>query len=297
MRRLQMGMWHAFSESMWKTYGMGELNGLEICAYESEESLGALRAFCDRERIAFGIHGPILGHDGYKLPRLSDPDPEERDRALQRIKREAELASRYGADYILFHYPYYPVFPSTIRKLYPQMPRPDMRYDDGRMPEVLFRDVSERLFHELAQLQHRLGQRIVLEHDYFGAYEDIFVEMFRAYPEIGLVVDTARLDVNRRAFDGFDPYAWLDKLAPSVYLVHYGHVRYDGDSFTHHLPVQGAHDGDESYGDALEYLRFLARRNDAFHITFEHDPERVSREELRAIYRRTADLCGIDASR
>ncbi|PYI57136.1 sugar phosphate isomerase/epimerase family protein [Paenibacillus flagellatus] len=297
MRRLQMGMWHALDESRWDAYNGNVLNGLEICHYADTESLERLRSFCDRRGVAFGVHGPILGDRGYELPRVNSPDAAERREALARIAAETELASRYGADYLLFHYPFLPVFDTPIRRYYPKMPDPRARYGYDKLSRTAFRDVSERLFHELAELQLRYGQRIVLEHDFFGDYGDIVIDMFDRHPEIGFVVDTARLDVTRRAFDGFDPYEWLDRLAPSVYLVHYSNVRYEDDTFVHHWPVRASHDGDGRFGEAFSYLRHLAERNDAFHVTFEHKHEWVEREELFAIYRRAAEACGIPAGR
>ncbi|MEF3304128.1 sugar phosphate isomerase/epimerase family protein [Paenibacillus sp. GYB003] len=298
MRRLQMGMWHELNRESWERYRTDALNGLEICLYENEARLAELQTFCEERGLRFGVHGPILnGRDGYKLPRLNSPDASERREAMKQVESEAELASRYGADYVLYHYPFYPIFQPPIRKPFAKLPDASVRYGYDRLPRAAFRDISERLFYELAELQRRRKQRILLEHDFFGDYEDIVVDMFARHPDIRLVVDTARLDVTKRAFGGFDPYEWLDKLAPSVYLVHYSNVRYEGDTFKHHLPVREAHDEDDDCGDAYRYLRYLAERNNGFHITFEHNPELVRRDELAAIYARAADACGIPANR
>lgn len=72
----------------------------------------------------------------------------------------------------------------------------------------------------MLRAERKHNQRIVLEHDFAGEYTEVFIDMFREYPEIALVVDTARLDISGRVLPGFDPYAWLDALAPYVYLVH-----------------------------------------------------------------------------
>lgn len=293
MRRLQLGMWYQFDADRWERYSLDVLNGVEICHYPDTAGLETVRSFCGRNGGAFGVHGPILGNRGYKLPLLNSPDASERVEAMKQVEEETELASRFGADYILFHYPFYPVFQPPIRKQYPRLPDPSIRYGYDRLPRAEFRDVSERLFHELAELQHRYKQRILLEHDFFGDYEDIFIEMFLKHPEIGLVADTARLDIAKRAFDGFDPYEWIDRLASCVYLVHYSNVRYAEDTFVHHLPVREAHDGDDTHGDAYSYLRYLAERSSSFHLTFEHNPDLVEMDELSAIYRRAAAVCGI----
>ncbi|RKN85574.1 sugar phosphate isomerase/epimerase [Paenibacillus ginsengarvi] len=286
-------MWHELNEERWEKYGMGALNGLEISQFSGKAQLEKLQSFCAARGLKYGVHGPILGSRGYKLPRLNSPDPAEWREAMRQVEEETELASRYGADYLLYHYPFFPIFEPPIRKLYAKMPDSSSRYGYGALTRSAFRDISERLFHELGQLQHRYKQRILLEHDFFGDYEDVFIEMFLRHPDIRLVVDTARVDLTHRAFHGFDPYVWLDRLAPSVYLVHYSNLRYEGDTFTHHLPVREAHDEDESCGDAYRYLQYLAQRNSEFHVTFEHNPDLVELRELETIYRRAADACGM----
>ncbi|MEF3307643.1 sugar phosphate isomerase/epimerase [Paenibacillus sp. GYB004] len=293
MRRLQMGMWDKLEPVKWQQVQLDMLNGLEICRYADEKSLREVQLFCERSGIRYGVHGPILGDNGYDLPLLNAPDAEERREAMREVEAQTGIASRYGADYILFHYPYLPVFQPPIRKLYRRLPGERQRYASDRLPRAEFRDISERMFHELAELQHRYKQRILLEHDFFGEYEDIFTDMFLQFREIGLVVDTARLDITRRSFYNFDPYAWIDRLASCVYLVHYSNVRYEEDTFKHHLPVRESDGGDDGCGDAYLYLCHLAERNSAFHLTFEHNHTVVGTDELRDIYRRAAQVCGI----
>lgn len=293
MRRLQLGMWNGFERDKWERYHHDALNGIEICHYPDTAALEEVCSFCAQNGGRFGIHSPVLGGRGYGLPSLNSPDAAERREALKRVGEEAELASKYGADYVLFHYPFLPVFQPPLAESFARLPGASARYAYDLLPRARFRDVSERLFHELGELQHRHKLRILLEHDFFGEYEDIFTEMFLRHPDVRLVVDTARLDITKRAFRGFDPYVWLDRLAPSVYLVHYSNVRYGDGTFTHHLPVREVHDGDDRHGDAYSYLAYLAERNSSFHLTFEHNPDLVEPDELAAIYRRAAAACGI----
>lgn len=236
------------------------------------------------------MHGPILDSLGYQLPKLNAVCPAERAEAMARMEAEVELASRYGADYILFHYPFLPLFPAQWKRPYHRMPDPDQRYGHDQLSRREFREISVRLFEACCELQRKHNQRIVLEHDFAGEYTEVFIDMFREYPEIALVVDTARLDISSRVLRGFDPYAWLDALAPHVYLVHYSNVRYEEENFQNHLPVLPEQDGDGRYGDAYAYLEALATRNPKFHVTFEHRAELVSMEELDAIYERVALL-------
>ncbi|CAH8771832.1 sugar phosphate isomerase/epimerase family protein [Paenibacillus dendritiformis] len=290
MRRLQAGIWGRFAAERWHELARGPINGMEVCMLRDEQEVQAVQDFCARHQLQYGVHGPILDSLGYHLPKLNAVCPAERAEAMARMEAEVELASRYSADYILLHYPFLPLFPAQWKRPYHRMPDPDQRYGHDQLSRREFREISVRLFEACCELQRKHNQRIVLEHDFAGEYTEVFIDMFREYPEIALVVDTARLDISRRVLRGFDPYAWLDALAPYVYLVHYSNVRYEEENFQNHLPVLPEQDGDGRYGDAYAYLEALATRNPKFHVTFEHRAELVSMEELDAIYERVALL-------
>ncbi|AEI39120.1 sugar phosphate isomerase/epimerase family protein [Paenibacillus mucilaginosus] len=294
-RRLQIGMWGGFRPEDWARFGSEQISGMEISQFADREAVLQFRSFCRKEGLIFGIHTPLLGSRGYTLPRLTSPDPDERHEALRTAEKDVELAAESGADYILFHYPFLPIFGEGDQVKYTNLPRQGQRYEPSDLSQTRFLEVSHRLFERLSELQHRYGQKILLEHDFFGSYQDIVVRMFRDYREIDLVVDTARLDVAARIADSFDPYQWLDEVAPSVYLVHYSNVRYAGDRFFNHQPVQPWQDGHSDYGDAQAYLQHLAAHNSRFHVTFEHQAGSLSREELLSLYKQTSCLAGIEA--
>lgn len=292
MRRLQIGMWHQFTLNRWNDISNDFISGMEISKYPSKEAVEEVSRFCMNENLKFGVHGPILGTYGYTLPTLNSPDPEQYREALERIATEIKLAAECGADYILFHYPFYPTFQQPYVP-YSKLPDPLKRYEYDQLSKSEFQDISERLFEKLSELQQQYRQRIVLEHDFFGDYEDVFIQSFLNNPDIRLVIDTARLDIARRAFEGFDPYNFMETLASQVYLVHYSNVVYSDDTFKHHLPVLPEHDEDESYGDSHQYLEYLSERNQEFHLTFEHNHELISKDQLFEEYERTARLLGL----
>lgn len=292
MRRLQIGMWDQFTIDRWNEVTGEFIRGMEISQFQSKEDIEKVRRFCKSYNFKFGVHGPILNSYGYRLPKLNSPDPLQYAEALEQITTEVKLASECGADYILFHYPFYPTFEHPFTP-YPRLPDPLSRYESYQISKSEFEDISERLFERLSEIQQKYRQRIVLEHDFFGDYEEVFTRAFLNHPDIQLVVDTARLDIAKRAFKGFDPYPFLDALASQVYLVHYSNVVYTEDAFKHHLPVLPEHDQDTCYGDSYQYLKFLAERNSFFHVTFEHDHTLISKEQLHNEYRRVAGLLGL----
>lgn len=295
MRRLQVGMWEQFTLDRWNDISNNLISGMEISLFQSIEAIEEVNRFCLDRDLKFGVHGPILGTSGYELPKLNSPDPGEFNRALEQITAEVKLASECGADYILFHYPFYPTFQPPYVP-YPRLPGPLNRYESDQLSKSEFQDISERLFERLSELQQQYRQRIVLEHDFFGDYEDVFMHSFIHNPDIKLVIDTARLDIAKRAFQGFDPFQFLDTLGSQVYLVHYSNVVYSEDSFKHHLPVLPEHDEDTSYGDSFRYLEFLSMRNKEFHVTFEHNHELISKNQLHDVHSRAASLLGLTAS-
>lgn len=236
MRRLQIGMWHQFTQDRWNDISNDLISGMEISKYPSKEAVEELGRFCINENLKFGVHGPILDTLGYILPTVNSPDPEQSREALEQITTEVKLAAECGADYILFHYPFYPTYQQP-QVQYPKLPDWLNRYGYDQISKSQFQDISERLFERLSELQQQYRQRIVLEHDFFGDYEDVFIQSFLNNPDIGLVIDTARLDITHRAFEGFDPYPFMDALASQVYLVHYSNVYYFDQTFRHHLPV------------------------------------------------------------
>ncbi|WP_245640175.1 sugar phosphate isomerase/epimerase family protein [Paenibacillus dakarensis] len=292
MRRLQIGMWHQFSLDHWNEVTGEYIRGMELSQYQSKEAIKEAKKFCKSYDLKFGVHGPILNSYGYRLPKLNSPNPLEYAEALKQIETEVKLAAECGADYILFHYPWYPTFQPPFTP-YPRLPDPLSRYESDQLSKAEFEDISERLFERLSEIQQQYRQRIVLEHDFFGDNEDVFTRAFLNHPDIQLVVDTARLDIAKRAFKGFDPYRFLGRLASQVYLVHYSNVVYEGNAFKHHLPVLPEQDEDERYGDSYAYLKYLAERNQDFHVTFEHDHRLIRKDQLHDEYRRVAELLGI----
>lgn len=279
---MQIGMWNEFDPAFWQKYASDSITGIEISQYKNKEDLSALLAFCQSKGLTFGIHAPILSNRWY--PKVISPLRAEWEAGMEQIREEARQAAQLGADYLLYHYPYPPLMASEQDSNFWSKPDFD-HYESADMDPNQLRETSVRLFEQLCSIQKEYNQRIVLEYDFFGDFGDLFVEMFQAYSEIQLVVDVQRLEVHKRAFPGFDPYKWLDAVAPYVYLVHYSNNHFEeGKWGRRHLPVLPNQIDDPEYGDAYQYLQFLAERNDRFHVTFEHNPTCVTRQQLDSCY-------------
>ena len=278
---MQIGLLNLFDPAFWQAYGSESITGIEISQYKNKEELSALLAFCQSKGLMFGIHAPIFSNRLY--PKVISPERAEWEAGMEQIREEARLAADFGADYLLYHYPYPPILASEHDSNFRGKPEFDHNESAKIDPDQL-RETSIRLFEKLCSIQKEYNQRIVLEYDFFGDSGELFVEMFRSYPEIGLVVDVRRTEVHRRAFPKFDLYKWLDEVAPFVYLVHYSNTHFADGKWTRHLPVLPNQIDDPEYGDAYQYLQFLAERNDRFHVTFEHNPTRATRQQLDSCY-------------
>ncbi|WP_245719670.1 hypothetical protein [Paenibacillus tianmuensis] len=80
-RRLQMGMWNAFSEEKMERFGSDAISGIEICQYRDNESLRYTTKVCKEKGLSFGIHTPVFSGQPYRLPRITSTDREEREGA------------------------------------------------------------------------------------------------------------------------------------------------------------------------------------------------------------------------
>ncbi|MBS4171760.1 sugar phosphate isomerase/epimerase [Bacillus sp. FJAT-49736] len=292
MRRLHIGMWHVLKEEEWNQFHFGMIHGLEASQYEKEEDWRTLKDFCQQNNISFGIHSPIYCNERAWLPQVTSSDEQKRIEALSWIGQEVEFAAKYKADYILFHYPFPAILPKYVD--YNYWPRevnfPTMKWNELSREE--FVHWSEEVFKRLVELQVNYKQKIILEYDFFGEFEEEYLQMFEKYKEIQLVIDTQRLDVHKRAFPGFDPYSFLVKAAPYVYLVHHSTTIY-GENPKRHVPVVPGSIHNPNYGDAHLYLEFLSKYNQTFHIHFEHNPNLVTKEQLKECYELAIDTMKI----
>lgn len=290
-RRLQMGMWNGLDPAHWEAYTTERITGLEVSQFRSLEQMEELHAFVEAKGLGYGIHTPVLGGQGYSLPAITSLEAADREAGFARLAEEAAVGRRFGADYLLLHYPYPSIFPRLQDEAYMRRLPQFEHYSMDHWRDSQFQEYTERAFERIGELQARTGQRIVLEYDFFGDYEMGWIaDLFRQYRDIGLVVDLQRFDVHRRVFPGFDPYAYMDAVAPFVYLVHYSNVKYGPEAMDRHLPVLPEHAELPDYGDAPRYLEYLSRRNDRFHLTFEHNPARVTKEQLAECYEHAAEI-------
>jgi sugar phosphate isomerase/epimerase len=186
MRRMQIGMWNNFDPAFWQAYGSESIKGIEISQYKSQEDLSALLAYSQSKGLTFGIHAPIFSNRWY--PKVISPVRFEREAGMEQIREEARLAAEFGADYLLYHYPFPPILSAECDSNF--WPQPEFEhYESAKMDPDQLRVTSIRLFEQLCSIQKEYKQRIVLEYDFFGDFGDLFVEMFQSYPEVGLVVD------------------------------------------------------------------------------------------------------------
>lgn len=291
-RRLQIGMWESFDLEKWNRWQIDRIAGMEISMFENVHSLVTTKEWCEENDISLGVHAPVLRTETNELPRLTSRDKQEQAAAWAEAEKQIALAAHLQVDYVLFHYPYPSLFPSELQLPFHSLLRRfndhEWEYVDGKE----WREHTDRLFDQLCEWQSTFKLRIVLELDFFAQNGEVIVEAFARYPDLQLVFDTSRWDINRRAtgMKKSDSDGLLKALAPYVYLVHYSNVRYRGLEYDNHLPDLPEYGDDPDYGDSFAYLQALALINDRFHVTFEHKADSITREQLLSIYERTASL-------
>lgn len=283
-------MWNEFSMDSWNRWKAKEISGIEICGYKDLSSLEKVSEWCEDNEISLGIHSPVFSSKNNDLPWLTSANQQIREAAWQDAEQQIRVAACTHADYLLFHYPYPSLLAADMAIPFPALLKKGTHEYISPQKKWEWQGITHRLFDQLAEWERLYNVRIVLELDFFAYGGEFLVEMLEEYPEVQLVLDTARWDIARRAFGLQDTDELLKALAPYVYLVHYSNVRYRGLEYDNHLPDLPEYDRDSAYGNSFAYLQTLATVNDWFHVTFEHKADSISREQLDSIYGRVAQL-------
>ncbi|MFU8649742.1 hypothetical protein ACNA06_20830 [Lysinibacillus sp. RSDA_15] len=286
MRRLQIGMWNGLDEKLWNNNSIKEVTGIEVSQNKDENHLQELSNFCKDMNLSFGIHTPVIKNNNY--PRFTSISNLDLKKSLEIAEKEVILASRYNAEYILFHFPYPPIMPSNVDVSQLKKLQSFEFYTSSFVED--FYQKGSYIFEKLCNIQRKYNQKIVLEYDFFGDYSDEYNKLFFKHKELSLVVDVQRLAIHHKLHPSFDPYQWLDDISPSVYLVHYSNIYFGKESFEEHIPVLTSQNVDNNFGDALNYIKFLNERNKKFHLTFEHRSDYVTKVELLDCYQTIIDL-------
>lgn len=239
-----------------------------------------------------GVHHPLYKEGGPQWCRFLDPDPAEREEALQVAYTAAQAAHRLGARYILFHFPWPALGPVPMELGWYLTAEP---VDLAEWPEAKLYDWSRRCFERLAEIQEMEKIKIVLEIDgpnphFFDG--EMYSRLFTEFPSLSLCVDTGRLGLLARTHRQ-DPISLAKRWLPWTRHLHLSTSLWDEQGrFVNHIPTRAEHTMAQwpRVTPAADIARMVVEAQPRATIVLEHDPRRVSPEELDAAHRFAASL-------
>ncbi|MBI4278022.1 MAG: TIM barrel protein [Armatimonadetes bacterium] len=275
----------------------GDLAGIETGNLPDRAAVERVRRFVRERGLRLGVHYP-LQHQGdttVRSPALTSPDEEERRAAFADVEAALREAEEVGADYLLLHFPHPAIISRAAPEPFHAIARHfGVRYTDEYDP-AQFVEVTLQVADQLAGLSARHGLPLVLENDIFDAAfwrSRSFETLFSAYPELGLCLDIPRLQVNAWISPGFDPWSFLERMAPSLVEVHLSSTQWRGDVVRRHVPALPEHSAAEGWVEVGPFLQRALAARPGCRILFEHNPTVVSAEDLARCYQWVRGIAG-----
>lgn len=287
--------------SGFNTYGekldRPQFHGAEIGMCETfPDVLGAV-AEAEFHDWIIGVHHPLYLEGGPPWCRFLDPDPAQRQRALDLAASAAQGAHQIGGRYILFHFPWpaLQVSGSDYRTHGWYFNAPPVPAE--AWPQERLYDVSRAIFERLARIQDAESIKVVLEIDGPNPYffdGELYSRLFEEYPSLSLCQDTGRLGLLARTH-GQDPLALCRRWLPWTRYLHLHTSRWDADGrFYNHLPTNESHtaQGWPHVTPAADMARLVVAAQPRCTISLEHDPRGVSPAELERSHAWAVELVG-----
>ncbi|MEW6524754.1 MAG: hypothetical protein AB1445_14630 [Bacillota bacterium] len=284
--RFMVGVYGTFCPHQLENVLRPYFAGLEVSWLSSTQQAGAAAAYAAQRGLTLGIHFPLVRTTSGRHPRLTSPDPGERDAALAAVGVALREATGLGASYLVVHFPK----PALLKG---GLDWSDWRFtqeDEATSAEGVRWEaqagLASQVFSGLDRMSQATGIRVVVEHDILHPeyYRRLLPWVLAAYPGVGFCVDTGRLHLLEVTDPGFSATEFLVQVKKHVTNVHLWTVRAGTNvaSGGHH-PLLPRLDRAPGWGDMGSYLRILASVPEAY-VVFEHDPGLVTPEELDQCY-------------
>ena len=243
------------------------LHGCEVFDFAPAD-LAALREQL-RFFAGFSVHAPLPTPVDYPgVPATSfllDPDPAKRQASLDALQTTVELASAWGARYVVVHFA-------------------GLHSQGMSAPEVaaLAQDTAAQL--------NALGERHAMSlHIEYAAYNpslaepEQLVDLVQRHPMLGVCLDVGHVRISAEIL-GVDEYAIADVLAPHTRSVHLWTTRGREDARRyHHVPVHPSLTPAAGWIDIPAMLARAFSANPACSVVFEpsphYNPDPVWQEE------------------
>lgn len=206
------------------------------------EELGALSRTLREHHLAMSIHCPLVKPEWYPDPPtlafLCDVDAERRELNLRMVRETLEMATDFGAEYVVVHFPS-PSFTDASGTSHAEM-----------------RDIALESGERLARLSQDYDTPIHVEG--FGPSPfldgDFIAELLRRLPPMGYCYDTGHMNMAAKR-DGLDVYGFIDRVAPYIASMHLWNNRgLDDYRRFRHIPVHPSQHPSEGWADIPRIL-------------------------------------------
>lgn len=224
------------------------INHIEIGEFPDEAAFHQFLKLLKEENKTFGLHSPLYRNQSkYDLLEKVQFHSEE---AWIQFESEVELMSKFGAEYILVHFPYFK----------------DKITDDVNL-------VIEDALKKLSILQEKFSIPIVCEPKLGHNRSTFGIEALHSFPieiwdkyGINICIDIG--DYLLAVEDETSSY--IEKWKDHIKVVHLHNVEFQQNKYIW-VPVHPSHETAPSYYNVGYLIKLLAKSSDVFFI-FEHTP-------------------------
>jgi len=248
-------------------------NGLQRGEFYNfpEQDLPELKKKIERHDLAFSVHAPMVKTPWYPDPPtwsfLCDVDKEKRNLSLRMVRETVEIASDFGTEYVIVHFPTPPA-------------------DAEESCYVKLKEIVWDTALHLAELSQKHNLPIHIEG--FGPSpflnEDFLIEVITTFPGLRYCFDTGHMHVASKR-DGFDLWQFAGEMAPYIGSVHVWNSRDINDYLTyHHIAVHPSQRPEEGWADISGLLQLILIKNPSCPVIFEsgpHYPEEMGKHDFR----------------
>lgn len=297
------GIYGAFDPEKVAREWRAGFHGVEISCLRSQKDADLAFSFARDCEMGAGVHFPLVrdSHPAVGLhPPLTSNDARERRAGFDAIARELEMADRYGARYLVVHYPKPAILKAGADWSDWRFVSDREAIDERATSLSQQEDLSYAAFETLTEIARGSGVRVVIEHDilcplHYGTAggQGLLFRLLKSHPSLGFCVDLGRLHLQEVIDSGFDAVKLLKRALTYVTNVHVWTVKAGTNKLGGHIPVHPDLRKEDGWGDIDGFLRTLSAL-DTGYVMFEHRADLVTPERLDETYAWIASMLAGD---
>ena len=233
------------------------IDGLEAGFLSSWEDAERLRQFADERGLAYGIHIPLLRDEQHFVKWLPPLDEAELRPALDRLRRNMELAQTQKAGYAIIHIPSRMMEPSRWTHV------------NARRHRRWVMEVCDRLEAWSSDCRIPIHVEVDGPNPYLDG-ADAFVELVQAYPGLHLCLDILKIFFLNCWFEQRSWRDFVAKLAPYTASLHLQNIQHSRATSGLRLPPHPSQEPENGWLDVAWIIRTVREANPRCHLTLEH---------------------------